>query len=57
LLLYFDADGECLADTWHKSVEGAKEQTRFEFEIEETDWKHVSDERTRGENGERGSKA
>ena len=38
LLLYFNANGDCLADTWHESAEHAKEQARFEFEIEDTDW-------------------
>jgi len=41
-LLYFNANGECLADTWHESAHGAKAQARFEFEIEETDWRPVS---------------
>jgi hypothetical protein len=41
-LLYFNTSGECLADTWHESAEQAKAQARFEFEIEESDWKEVS---------------
>ena len=40
-LFYFNANGECLADTWHDSVESAKAQAGFEFEIEETDWNDV----------------
>lgn len=38
-LLYFSAAGECLADTWHPSLEEAKRQAHVEFEIEESDWK------------------
>ncbi len=37
-LYYFDSNGDGLADTWHETVEQAKEQARFEFEIEERDW-------------------
>lgn len=40
-LYYFDANGECLADTWHESPERAKAQARFELEIEEHDWYSV----------------
>lgn len=42
-LLHFDAEGLCLTDTWHESLERAKAQARFEFEIEERDWR-VTDE-------------
>jgi hypothetical protein len=38
LLLYLNASGECLADTWHVSVTNAKAQAKFEFEIDESDW-------------------
>lgn len=38
-LLYFSATGECLADTWHPSLEEAKHQAHVEFEIEDSDWK------------------
>ncbi len=37
-LFYFDSNGTCLADTWHQTVEQAKAQAQFEFEIEEHDW-------------------
>lgn len=40
-LLYFNANGDCLADTWHGSAEQAKAQARFEFEVEENDWEEV----------------
>ena len=32
-LLYIDENGECLGDTWHLTVEDAKEQAAFEFGI------------------------
>lgn len=38
LLLRFDADGQFSGDTWHQSLEEAKEQARFEFGIIESDW-------------------
>lgn len=35
-LLRFDERGECLADTWHQTLEQAKAQ--YEFEVGEEDW-------------------
>ena len=40
-LFYFDASGNCQTDTWHETVEQALAQARFEFEIEECNWKDV----------------
>ncbi|KAB2890094.1 MAG: hypothetical protein F9K40_19485 [Kofleriaceae bacterium] len=37
-LLYFSAAGDCVADTWHPSLDGAKQQAHVELAIEETDW-------------------
>lgn len=37
-LYHYDAAGRCIADTWHAALGEAKEQARFEFEIEPTDW-------------------
>lgn len=37
-LLYFDAAGAGITDTWHQTTEQAKAQARFEFEIEDADW-------------------
>jgi hypothetical protein len=37
-LLYFDAAGDGLTDTWHQSLEDAKRQAKFEFEIEASEW-------------------
>jgi hypothetical protein len=37
-LLYFDSVGNCMTDTWHKTLDDAKEQARVEFEIQEEDW-------------------
>jgi hypothetical protein len=37
-LLHFNAAGECVADSWHATLEEAKEQAKFEYEIEEGDW-------------------
>ncbi len=41
LLLYFDASGECITDTWHPSLDQAKAQARFEFQIREEDWERL----------------
>jgi len=40
-LLRFNQEGECLADTWHESLEAAKKQAQFEFCIVEKDWKDI----------------
>lgn len=40
-LLRFDHDHECIADTWHETVEAAKEQANFEFGIENGDWEDM----------------
>jgi len=39
-LLYFDQNDVFITDGWHESLEGAKKQAHFEFEITENDW-HV----------------
>jgi hypothetical protein len=31
-----------MTDTFHESLAGAKEQARFEFEIEDGDWEEAS---------------
>lgn len=38
LLLYLDAAGVQITDTWHETLGHAKRQAHFEFEIEDTDW-------------------
>ena len=37
-LFYYDLKDECIADTWHATLNEAKEQAKFEFAIEEDDW-------------------
>jgi hypothetical protein len=39
LLLRLDRAGHCIADTWHETLEAAREQANFEFGVEESDWK------------------
>ena len=41
-LLRFDKDGEFCGDTWHQSIEEAKEQACFEFNISASDWNTVA---------------
>ena len=43
LLLYFDASGVCMTDTWHATIDQAKTQAQFEFMIREEDWERVAD--------------
>lgn len=40
-LLRLDAAGTCVADTWHETMVAAKAQAKFEFDIDESDWKEV----------------
>lgn len=40
-LLRFGHDGECIADTWHETVEAAKKQAKFEFAVEGSDWTDI----------------
>lgn len=41
-LLYLDAEENCLTDTWHLSIQEAKAQAAFEFNIQEDDWKSIN---------------
>jgi hypothetical protein len=38
-LFYFNARGDCIADTWHPTLDEAKAQAADEFLLEEADWK------------------
>ena len=37
-LLHFDAEGASFADTWHQTLENAKQQAEFEFGILPSEW-------------------
>ena len=37
-LFRYSSDGECVADTWHLTVDEAKAQAEFEYGIKEGDW-------------------
>jgi hypothetical protein len=41
-LLRLDAAGQCIADTWHETVEAAKTQANFEFGTGENEWKAIN---------------
>lgn len=41
LLLRFDRNGDYCGDTWHQTIEEAKDQARFEFNVTEDDWRTV----------------
>jgi hypothetical protein len=43
-LLHFAADGSECSDTWHETVDDAREQAAFEFERLLGQWKPVPDE-------------
>ena len=38
LLLRLDAQGRCIADTWHATLDEAKAQAAFEFDIRDDEW-------------------
>jgi len=40
-LFYFDKDGNFLTDTWHMTLEEAKEQAYEEFRIPEDAWTEI----------------
>jgi hypothetical protein len=40
-LLRLNRDGECIADTWHETIEAAKKQANFEFGIQNDDWENA----------------
>ena len=40
-LFRFRHDGQVVGDTWHTTVEEAKQQARFEFGDSLSDWKSV----------------
>jgi hypothetical protein len=42
-LLHLDADGCCVADTWHSTLAEAMSQAKLEFGIEEFDWISVDE--------------
>ena len=37
-LFRYTEEGACIADTWHLSIEEAKNQAEFEYEIRDNDW-------------------
>ena len=37
-LLRLDAAGICISDTWHETIEAAKAQAKFAFNIAESEW-------------------
>jgi hypothetical protein len=42
IMFYLDGSGNQIADGWHLTLDQAKRQAKFEFEIEEEDWSEVS---------------
>lgn len=40
-LFRFDADNDCVAGTWHKTLEEAMRQSEVEFGILESDWRDI----------------
>ena len=37
-LIRFDKNGTFCGDTWHQSIDDAKEQASFEFSVADSDW-------------------
>lgn len=42
-LFRLDAEGHIVADTWHQTIQEAKAQAAFEYEIQEGDWSVAAD--------------
>jgi N-acetylmuramoyl-L-alanine amidase len=42
-LFRFDAAGRMVADTWHRTEEEAKSQAKWEYEINDSDWRVATD--------------
>ena len=40
-LLHFNEKAECIADTWHMTVDEAKRQAAMDFAVGENDWTEV----------------
>jgi len=40
-LLRFDTEGDFVGDTWHPTIEEAKGQALFEFELDDEGWHEV----------------
>jgi hypothetical protein len=38
MLLRYSAEGAFVGDTWHSSIDDAKQQATFEFEVGPNDW-------------------
>jgi hypothetical protein len=43
-LFRFMRDGSCVGDTWHLTVEDAKQQAEYEYGIAPSEWKQVPTE-------------
>jgi len=37
-LLRLNSSGNCIDDTWHATIDAAKEQANLEYEVREADW-------------------
>ena len=37
-LFYYNERGECQTDTWHETLEAAKEMAKWEFQVNDADW-------------------
>jgi hypothetical protein len=42
-LLHLDLHGTCFNETWHDTLEAAKKQAQFEFEIPHDGWQSAHD--------------
>jgi hypothetical protein len=41
LLLRFDSAGNCVGDTWHETVDLAKNQALYEFGVVDAEWERT----------------
>ena len=40
-LFRLNDEGECLADTWHRTLDEAKAQAKLEYEVDDRDWAEI----------------
>jgi|tagenome__1003787_1003787.scaffolds.fasta_scaffold19002463_2 hypothetical protein len=42
-LLYLDAAGEEMTDTWHQTLDDAPHQAEFEFSVASSEWHNIAE--------------
>jgi hypothetical protein len=42
-LFHYNSQNDCIADSWFQSLEQAKRQAKFEFDLDDGDWAQYDD--------------